>query len=403
MLLLVALLMVLALPVAARAAAAAPVKHVFLIVLENEDFRVTFGPKSAAPYLARTLPANGAMIRGYYGVTHLSHGNYTAMISGQGNNLQSQLDCLYFTEFEPGLLNRNLHFDPTDKLRFGRYDQALGGGCVFPTQVKTVADQLAAKGLTWKGYMDDMASPCLHPRIGAKDDTVKARPGVSGGLYAVRHNPFVYFHSIIDSPACAQNVVPLNELPPALTSVSTTPTYSFIVPDLCNDGHDDPCPNGQPGGLVQVDTFLMKWVPLITSSPAYKQDGLLVVVFDEAGSLRDSRACCDEQQFPNTPNNGFLFPGRGGGHVGAVALSPFIKPGTRTLRKYNHFSLLKTIEQFFGLEYLGYAGQPGLRTFGTDIFTARRSRRPNRPRPAPAQTPIPLPTGPDRQPSPTSP
>ena len=183
--------------------------------------------------------------------------------------------------------------------------------------------------------------------------------------------PFVYFHSIIDAPTCAQNVVPLTELPPVLTSAGTTPNYSFIVPDLCNDGHDDPCPNGEPGGLEQANTFLMKWVPLIMASPAFRQDGLLVIVFDEAGSLRDSSACCSEKQFPNTPNNGFLFPGRGGGQVGAVALSPFIRPGTRTLRRYNHFSLLKTVEQFFGLNYLGYAGQPGLRTFGKDIFTAR--------------------------------
>jgi hypothetical protein len=112
---------------------------------------------------------------------------------------------------------------------------------------------------------------------------------------------------------------------------------------------------------------------MITKSAAYKQDGLLLVLFDEA-EPPDARACCGEQPFPNTFNNGLLWPGRGGGHTGAVALSPFIKPGTVSLRGYNHFSQLKRIEQFFGLGYIGYAGQRGLRAFGTDIFTRGRTR-----------------------------
>jgi len=61
--------------------------------------------------------------------------------------------------------------------------------------------------------------------------------------------------------------------------------------------------------------------------------------------------------------------GPGGGRVGAVALSPFIKPGTKTAVTYNHYSLLKTVERIFGLPLLGDATQPQVRAFGADVFT----------------------------------
>jgi hypothetical protein len=115
-------------------------------------------------------------------------------------------------------------------------------------------------------------------------------------------------------------------------------------------------------------------VPRITGSAAFKRDGLLLVTFDEAeaeGGTADASACCNQAQFPNTPNNGGPTPGRGGGRVGAVALSPFIKPGTVTSHPYNHFSTLKTVEGLFGLPLLGYAGSPDPGSFGKDVFTGR--------------------------------
>ena len=70
-----------------------------------------------------------------------------------------------------------------------------------------------------------------------------------GDQYATRHNPFVYFHSIIDFPTCAQNVVDLSHLRRDLDAGVDHANYSFITPNLCNDGHDSPCVDGQPGGL----------------------------------------------------------------------------------------------------------------------------------------------------------
>ena len=117
-------------------------------------------------------------------------------------------------------------------------------------------------------------------------------------------------------------------------------------------------------------------MPVILHSPAYKHRGLLIVTFDEAeasGSEGDSSACCNEQPGPNIvpPNTpGVLTPGPGGGRVGAVLVSPCIRPGTVSKKTaYNHYSLLRSVEDNFQLPYLGYAGQAGLRSFGSDIFT----------------------------------
>jgi phosphatidylinositol-3-phosphatase len=365
---LLALLAVCALALPAQAAAGVvgakpPVGHVFVIVLENENADSTFAPDSPAPYLSQTLPSQGAFLPEFYGVTHLSLGNYIGLVSGQGSNPQTQADCQIFSDFVG--------------IGFGLDGQALGDGCVYPTTVKTIADQLTARGMTWKGYMEDMGNDpsresglCGHPALNRVDNTQQA---TATDQYAARHNPFIYFHSIIDDNYyCEQNDVPLTRLPADLAKARNTANFSFITPNLCHDGHDSPCENGEPGGLVSADAFLREWVPRITRSPAFKRDGLLLVTFDEAeaeGATADASACCNQAQFPNTPNNGGPVPGSGGGRVGAVALSPFIRPGTVTSHPYNHFSALRTFEELLGLPALGYAATPDPGSFGADVFS----------------------------------
>ena len=336
-----------------------PIRHVFVIVLENEDAATTFGPASPAPYLAGTLTREGAFVPGYYGIGHNSLDNYLAMVSGQSPTVATQADCPLFVDVLPGT--------PAPD------GQVAGQGCVYPASVQTVAGQLTSRGLTWKGYMEDMgADPvrdngtaCAHPAAGTPDRTQQASPT---DQYATRHNPFVYFHSIIDDPAgCAARDVALDRLTGDLASTATTPNLSFIVPDLCHDGHDATCADGGPGGLRAADAFLRTWVPRITASPAFRSDGLLVVTFDEAGN--DSSACCGEQPGPNTPASGGQSGGPGGGRTGAVLLSRFIRPGTTSAQQYNHYSLLRSIEDVFGLPHLGYAAAPGLRPFGPDVYT----------------------------------
>jgi hypothetical protein len=333
----------------ASASAVPPIKHVVIVVLENKDYEVTFGANSPAPYLAKTLPSKGAKLSNYYATGHLSLDNYISMVSGQAPNPQTQADCQAFTEFWPAI--------PTSDGQF------IGSGCVHPAQVKTIADQLQAKGRTWKGYMEDMGTPCRHPAIGAMDDTQHAEVG---DQYAARHNPFVYFHSIIDSPGCANNNVDYRQMTKDLRSPPTTATYSFVTPNLCNDGHDEPCVDGKPGGLAQINTWLKSEIPKILGSPGFRDNGLLIVTFDEAED--DGSACCDEKPGPNTPNPAGPEPGPGGGRIGAVMVSPFIRPGTVTSTPYNHYSLLRSMEDLFGLVHLGYAGQQGLKPFGSDIY-----------------------------------
>ena len=331
------------------------VGHVFVIVLENEGFDSTFRAGTLAPYLADTLAKRGAFLRQYYGISHFSLPNYIAMISGIAPTRTTQADCSRYADFvETGM-------SPDG--------QPIGSGCIYAAHVQTLANQLEAKGLTWKAYMEDMGKDstreeptCGHATLGSLDSTARATPG---DQYAAKHDPFVYFHAILDTPSCKRNVVALPALERALRSAGETPNFSFIAPSLCHDGHDRPCVSGEPGGLVSADAFLQHWVPLITSSPAFRADGLLIITFDEALSI-DATACCDEQPGPNVLNAGVNGPG--GGRVGAVLLSPFIKAGTVSDAAYNHYSLLRSIEDLFGLEHLGYAGRKGLATFGKDVW-----------------------------------
>jgi hypothetical protein len=366
------------------APAAARPQHVFIIVLENEGYDITFGRNSPAVYL-KTLAQQGALLRNYYGIGHFSLDNYIAMVSGQAPNPVTQSDCQDYVDFvQTGTASDG---------------QAIGQGCIYPSGVSTLLNQLQARQLTWKGYMEDMGNDpsrehatCGQPVKINPDGTQQAQ---QGDQYAARHNPFVYFHAIVDdAPGCAAHVVNLAALAADLKDIGTTPNYAFITPSLCNDGHDQPCvghrSDGQPSGLAAADRFLKQYVPMILASPAFKQDGLLIVTFDEADIdiaddakekfKGDASACCREQPGPNItpgatvfghPDHGPGIVGPGGGRIGAVLVSPFIKPGTVSSTPYNHYALLRSIEDFFAVAYLGYAGQRGLKSFGRDIFNKR--------------------------------
>jgi phosphatidylinositol-3-phosphatase len=355
---------------AARAAAPAPaparppIRHVFVLLLENQSYEVTFGSGSSAPYLAQTLPARGALLTQYYAIGHASLPNYVALVSGQAPNTQTQLDCGTFSDFTASAPGLDAH------------GQLAGSGCVYPQMVKTLPDQLEAAGLTWMAYMEDMgknpareSATCGHVRVGATETTnVASRTD----QYAAKHDPFIYFHSIIDDASrCNAHVVNLARLPEDLASIATTANYIFITPNLCNDGHDPVCIDGRRGGLTAIDAFLRKWVPLIEAAPAFREDGLLVITFDESDGAgpRGSSACCAEKPLPGARYRpGFLGPG--GGRVGAIVLSPFVRPATVSAVPYNHYSLLRTVEAIFGLPYLGYAADEHLQLFGPDVFTA---------------------------------
>ena len=287
----------------------------FVIVLENQSWESTFGDPAADPYLAQTLPAQGALLENYYATGHESNDNYISLVSGQPPNAENQADCQVFSEFAGALM-----------LESG---VETGEGCVYPAEVQNIGTQLTTADKKWKAYMQDMgndpnreAAACGHPALNAKDETQKAE---AGDGYATRHDPFVYFHSVIDEQSyCDAHVValgtPSGAMPAAalkgetglatdLTRAGRTPAFSFITPNLCEDGHDFPCTN-QTGGasaLADIDGFLETWIPKIEASPAYKKGGLIEVTFDESdgagGIPSDSSSCCGEEPGPGSPDS----------------------------------------------------------------------------------------------------
>src|SRR6478752_5693821 len=83
------------------------IRHIFVIVLENEGYAATFGNPSADPYLAKTLPAQGALLESYYATGHASNDNYVSLVSGQPPNAQNQADCPQFDDFSGAIMLSN--------------------------------------------------------------------------------------------------------------------------------------------------------------------------------------------------------------------------------------------------------------------------------------------------------
>jgi hypothetical protein len=410
-------------PVVARAALpVGKINHILVIEFENEGYETTFGSGSVATYLNGTLRKKGELLQNYYGTGHFSLDNYIAQVSGQAPTEDTQADCaddgFAFADVVPGNPDANQSVNP------GQVD---GEGCVYPRAVKTIANQLDARYppsptthvASWRAYEQDMgntpsrdggvADPtggtdCGHPAIGAPDT---AEFATALDQYTSRHNPFVWFHSIIDNAAeCDANVVPLGTLgangrPSAgghlvkdLRSEKTTPRFAFITPNLCSDGHDGTCAGtnstgGKVGGLTGADQFLQAWMPLILGSPAYKQgDTLVVITFDEADVDQSdpnyASSCCHEATGPNThaPGNAGLAndTAPGGGQIGALLLNAkYLTPGsTDTTGSYNHYSALRSYEDLLGLTsgggdgegHLGFAAAKGLAPFGVDVFSS---------------------------------
>jgi phosphatidylinositol-3-phosphatase len=378
-----------------------PIKHVFLIVLSDTGFNQSFGPGAPTTYLSRTLVSQGELLSDYYAVSSGELANEIALISGQGPTVQTAEDCPIYAPIAPATV--------------GSVGQVLGSGCVYPSQTDTLAQQLTADGLTWKAYVEGSgetaAQPagCPHPAIGAVDGN---HVPTAEDPYVTWRDPFVYFESVTGNATCASSIVGLGQLAPSLKTAKSTPALSYIVPDRCHDGSEEPCAPGQPAGLAASDSFLSTVVPEIESSPAYKTGGLIAITFDQApqsGPNTDATGCCMTSGFPNLPasapsvstpageapamgtattgttstpttgttvtapeggatTTGTTTPA-GGGRVGLLLISKYTKPGSiNVVGEYNDFSLLASIESLFGVSRLGYAGGEGLLTFNKSVY-----------------------------------
>jgi phosphatidylinositol-3-phosphatase len=177
------------------------------------------------------------------------------------------------------------------------------GAC--PVAATNLADRIEASGRTWRGYFDAMPLPCTSTSVNS---------------YVVRHNPFVYFDDIrTNESRCVDGVVPFSRLATDLQSTSTTPSLSLIVPDKCNDMHDCPIQTG--------DAWLQSNLATIFASPAWTtQNSLLVITWDE-----------DDESVSNV------------GTVSTILVGPSVRRGTVSYASRDHYSIVRTIEDAWGL------------------------------------------------------
>ena len=405
-----------------------PIKHVFLIMLSSQGFNQAFVTSKDDPYLSKTLRKQGEMITNYYGVAPSSLANEIALISGQGPTQDTAANCPVFANIVP-----------TDN---HSKSQVIGNGCVYPQTTQSLPSELGDNGNTWRAYVQGVdqgpagqPKACRYPTPGVPDPNHAA---TATDPYVTYMNPFVYFAGLTTGAQCAQDDVGTSKLAADLRHAKDTPNLSYIAPDVCHDGSDTPCTPGAPAGLAQADAFLKTVVPKIEASPAYKQDGLIVITFDQApqtGANADTSSCCNQPAFPNlsgstgttstgtptattptgtspttptgttptsttptattltsttttatttptgatttastTPTATTITTGTsatplGGGQVGAIVISRYVKPGSQDASDtFNHFSLLKTIEDLFSVPKLGYAKDASLPEFDTAIF-----------------------------------
>lgn len=300
-----------------------PVKHVFVIALTTDSYRAAFGPGSVARYLNGTLRRRGTLLSSYRTLGDTELPDYLAMISGQSPNADTRSDCAIYSEFPSSAKAQS-------------NGQVGGAGCVYPNTALTVADQVTAAGKQWKAYLADMgSSTCVHANSNTADDVPLTG---AGSDYATRHNPFIYFHSLLDLGGCSSNDVGIQHLAGDLRAAKRTPTYAYIAPGLCDEPSAASCPGGKPGGLAGEDAFLKRWVPLVIASEAYKQDGVLMIVFADSKTAGEASAA---RQGPV--------------RTGALILSPLAAKGRTLSGIYGPYSVLRATEDVLGYTPLVHA------------------------------------------------
>jgi hypothetical protein len=263
-----------ALPVQTRPAPKAHVNggvdHIAVIAMENHEYSSIIGSRSA-PYV-NGLARRYALAQNMYAVGHPSLPNYLALVGGS---------------------------------TFGISDDCTG----CQVRATSMADQLEHARIPWRAYMEDLPRPCFT--------------GASAGEYAKKHDPFVYFTSVLRTPGVCDRVVPFDRLSADERS-GTVPRFVWISPNLCHDMHDCSVATG--------DRFLSVVVPPLLQ--ALGPRGLLFLTWDEGSS--DS-SCCRLAA---------------GGHVVTIVAGPEARPGAVLGLPTDHYSVLQTIEDLLGLSRL---------------------------------------------------
>jgi phosphatidylinositol-3-phosphatase len=185
---------------------------------------------------------------------------------------------------------------------------------VYNLSAPSLFDQIEAAGRTWHVYAQGFPGACSAV---ASTDEVADGPGKAGD-YARKHNPAISFTSISENPSRCANITGLAGFDPAAAD------FEMIVPNQINDMHSASVGTG--------DAFLAAFLPTILDSAAFAEGSLLIVTFDEGTSSIGE-----------------------GGHIATLLATPTMAPGTRFDVDANHYALLRTIEDAWGMPPLGAA------------------------------------------------
>lgn len=301
-----------------------PYEHIFVIIAENKAYDQIIGNPNA-PNLNRLAQTYGSATQ-FYAEVHPSEANYIAMLGGSTFGIHDD-DAYYCNADRVAPFCTHTH-EPNYA------DHTINS--------RSLMDQLEDKGLTWKGYFEDIPAPGSGEVFA---------PSLERPLYAVKHNGFLNFRSVQTDPEIAQKIVGFDQLAIDLAS-GDAPNFSHIVPNQCNDMHGlAECPSDDTL-IRQSDTHIGNLVQQIMDSPLWSTSGnqAIVITWDEDnGSTVGAQGCCGYD-----PNSAANF---GGGHIPTIVITNHGRFPIVDATPYNHYSLLRTIENAFGIdEYLNHAG-----------------------------------------------
>ncbi len=310
--------------------------HVFVIVEENKDYaQIADGVN--APNIARLARTYGSATS-FYAEVHPSEANYVALVGGD---------------------TFGIHDDDPFYCRPRAYNAECSQANVDPAYANHTVDaphlgtQLDAAGLSWRGYYEDIPAPgSLVPYATAPGGEPD---GALGALYASKHSGFLNFRSTQTDPRRAEHLVGFDRLDADLAAGSL-PSFALVVPNQCNEMHGAlgksipaDCSFLDMSAVIRrgdamVDTLVRK----IQASAAWAaaDNVAIVVTWDEDSGTR--AGCCGYE-----PASAANF---GGGHIATVVITNHGPRGVADPTPYNHYSLLRTLEDAFGIHtYLGHA------------------------------------------------
>jgi len=318
-------------------------QHIFVIIGENKGYNQLMDHPDWTPVIHRLASQYGIATQ-FYAEVHSSEANYIAMLGGDTFGIHDD-DAFY--------CHAGVHETGCEKTSERGYaDHDL--------VARSLMDQMASKGLTWKAYMEDIPAPgSLVARWPTPDYPIAGQPNE---LYAAKHNGFVNFRAVNRAPypQLAWHFVGFNQLDKDLAD-DTAPNYAHIVPNQCNDMHGANGPNvpedcegsDSPALIHRGDAVIGVLVDKIMRSKLWSAPGnsAIVVTFDENNKGERSsgpQGCCGYD--PHSVAN------FGGGHIVTIVITNHGPGHVVDDTPYNHYSLLRTTEAAFGIrQYLGQA------------------------------------------------